>query len=38
MVSGGMVLVVIGVLQVTGAWTALMGQLQSRFGGMPLPL
>jgi cytochrome c-type biogenesis protein len=36
-VSGGM-LVAIGVLQVTGVWTAWMNQLQTRFGGADLPL
>jgi cytochrome c-type biogenesis protein len=38
MLSGGAALVVIGALQVTGIWTALMERLQSRFGGTQLPL
>jgi hypothetical protein len=38
MVAGGGMLVVIGVLQVTGAWSAIMNELQVRFGGAPLPL
>jgi cytochrome c-type biogenesis protein len=37
-VLGGAMLVVIGTLQVTGTWTQLMEQLQSRFGGTQLPL
>ena len=36
-VSGGM-LVVLGVLQVTGVWAQWMGELQTRFGGTQLPL
>ena len=36
-VSGGM-LVVLGVLQVTGVWAQWMGELQTRFGGASLPL
>ncbi len=38
MVVGGATLVIMGVLQVTGVWTNLMNQLQSRFGGTDLPL
>lgn len=38
MIAGGAMLVVIGVLQVSGAWTELMNELQVRFGGMDLPL
>jgi cytochrome c-type biogenesis protein len=38
MIGGGAMLVVIGALQVTGIWTALMERLQSRFGGTQLPL
>jgi cytochrome c-type biogenesis protein len=38
MVGGGSMLVVIGLLQVSGAWTSLMNLLQTRFGGIPLPL
>jgi cytochrome c-type biogenesis protein len=36
-VSGG-ILVVLGVLQVTGRWTAWMNELQTNFGGTDLPL
>ncbi len=35
---GGALLVLIGVLQVTGAWTELMDQVQARFGGAALPI
>ncbi|HEY7625924.1 MAG TPA: cytochrome c biogenesis protein CcdA [Ilumatobacteraceae bacterium] len=38
MTIGGSVLVAIGILQVTGVWTALMDRLQSNFGGTNLPL
>lgn len=38
MTAGGAMLVVIGVLQVTGVWTSLMNGLQTRFGGTDLPL
>ncbi len=38
MVAGGSMLVVIGLLQVTGTWTSLMNLLQTQFGGMNLPL
>ena len=37
LVSGGM-LVVLGILQVTGVWAQWMGELQTRFGGAELPL
>lgn len=36
-VSGGM-LVLLGILQVTGVWNQWMGELQTRFGGASLPL
>lgn len=36
--AGGVALVAIGLLQVTGVWTALMNELQTRFGGASLPL
>lgn len=36
-VGGGM-LVLIGILQVTGVWTAWMNELQTHFGGADLPL
>ena len=38
MITGGSVLVAIGILQVTGIWTELMDRLQSNFGGTKLPL
>ena len=38
MTFGGVMLIVIGTLQVTGIWTDLMNRLQSRFGGVNLPL
>ncbi len=38
MITGGSVLVAIGILQVTGIWAQLMDQLQSNFGGTNLPL
>lgn len=38
MLAGGGMLVVVGVLQVTGLWMELMGALQTRFGGAELPL
>lgn len=38
MTAGGAMLVVIGVLQVSGVWTSLMNGLQTRFGGTDLPL
>lgn len=38
MVAGGLGLVVLGVLQVTGVWTTFTNALQSRFGGWNLPL
>lgn len=38
MVSGGAMLVMLGILQVTGVWTNWMGLLQTRFGGSSLPL
>jgi cytochrome c-type biogenesis protein len=36
--AGGAMLVVIGVLQVTGVWTQLMNDVQTRFGTTELPL
>lgn len=38
MLTGGSVLVVIGLLQISGVWTELMNRLQSNFGGTELPL
>ena len=38
MTFGGVMLIVIGTLQVTGIWTDLMDRLQSKFGGVNLPL
>jgi cytochrome c-type biogenesis protein len=38
MVAGGSMLVLLGLLQVSGVWTALAEQLQRRFGGTELPL
>ena len=38
MTVGGAMLVLIGVLQVSGAWTELMNEVQTRFGGTNLPL
>ena len=38
MVTGGSMLVLLGLLQVTGVWTELMSQLQTRFGAQNLPL
>lgn len=38
MTAGGSMLVAIGILQVTGLWTAFMNDLQTRFGGTDLPL
>lgn len=38
MITGGSMLVAIGMLQVTGIWTELMDRLQSNFGGTKLPL
>lgn len=38
MVASGAMLVVLGILQVTGVWTEWMDGLQSRFGGTELPL
>jgi cytochrome c-type biogenesis protein len=38
MITGGSVLVAIGILQLTGIWTQLMDKLQSNFGGAKLPL
>lgn len=38
MAFSGAMLVLIGVLQVSGAWTELMGQVQAHFGGGALPL
>jgi cytochrome c-type biogenesis protein len=35
---GGVLLIVMGVLMVTGVWSALMVQLQGVIGGVPLPL
>ena len=35
---GGIVLVVIGILEVTGAWTALVTLLQDHFGSVSIPL
>ena len=37
-IIGGVLLVVLGVLMVTGVWTALMAQLQGVFLSVPLPL
>lgn len=38
MIAGGTMLVVIGVLQVSGVWTEMMNAVQTRFGGAELPL
>lgn len=38
MVASGAMLVVLGVLQVTGVWTEWMNVLQTKFGGTELPL
>jgi cytochrome c-type biogenesis protein len=38
MVTGGVSLVVLGILQVTGLWAEWAGALQTRFGGWDLPL
>jgi cytochrome c-type biogenesis protein len=38
MATGGAMLVVLGVLQVTGVWTSIVQRLQTDFGGMKLPL
>jgi cytochrome c-type biogenesis protein len=38
MAVGGGMLVVIGLMQVTGLWTEFMAGLQTRFGGVDLPL
>jgi cytochrome c-type biogenesis protein len=38
MIAGGAMLVVIGVLQVSGVWTEMMNTVQTRFGGAELPL
>ncbi len=38
MIVGGASLVVLGVLQVTGTWTAWTNELQTRFGSWDLPL
>lgn len=38
MTVGGSMLVVMGILQVTGVWTAFMERLQTNFGGAKLPL
>jgi cytochrome c-type biogenesis protein len=38
MVAGGLGLVALGVLQVTGVWTEWTSSLQTRFGGWDLPL
>jgi cytochrome c-type biogenesis protein len=35
---GGAVLIVLGVLMVTGVWTAIMAQLQGVLAGVPLPI
>ena len=37
-IIGGVLLIVLGVLMVTGVWTALMAQLQGVFLSVPLPL
>lgn len=37
-IIGGVLLVILGVLMVTGVWTALMAQLQGVFLNVPLPL
>ncbi len=37
-IIGGVMLVILGVLMVTGVWTALMAQLQGVFLNVPLPL
>ncbi|MEU1971171.1 cytochrome c biogenesis protein CcdA [Microbacterium sp. NPDC019599] len=37
-IVGGVLLIVLGVLMVTGVWTALMTQLQGVFTSVPLPL
>ena len=37
-IIGGVLLVILGVLMVTGVWTALMAQLQGVFLDVPLPL
>ncbi|MGD9997794.1 MAG: cytochrome c biogenesis CcdA family protein [Ilumatobacteraceae bacterium] len=38
MVGGGAMLVVLGLLQVTGVWTSIIQRLQTDFGGTKLPL
>lgn len=38
MVAGGVCLIVLGLLQVTGVWTTWTNSLQTRFGGWSLPL
>ena len=38
MIVSGVMLVILGILQVTGVWTEWMGELQARFGGTDLPL
>lgn len=38
MVTGGLMLVLLGILQVTGVWTMWMGEIQTRLGGASLPL
>ncbi|TDN91871.1 cytochrome c biogenesis protein CcdA [Microbacterium sp. BK668] len=37
-IIGGILLIVLGVLMVTGVWTAMMAQLQGVFTSVPLPL
>ena len=37
-VIGGVLLIVLGLLMVTGVWTTLMAQLQGVFSSVPLPL
>lgn len=37
-IVGGVVLILLGILMVTGVWTAIMAQLQGVFASVPLPL
>lgn len=37
-IAGGVVLIVLGLLMVTGVWTRIMAQLQGVFASVPLPL
>jgi cytochrome c-type biogenesis protein len=38
MTAGGAMLVVLGLLQVSGVWTELLQEVQTRFGSNELPL